>query len=67
MTCEKRKFFDSKTLHKRAAECRRLAAGVGDPLFTRTLNDIADEYDHTALAQEETARAATKAVSAVMR
>ena len=61
---EKREFFDPETLHKRAAQCRRLAASVDDPLFTRTLNDIADEYDHTALAQKEITRRENGAVSA---
>jgi len=61
---EKREFFDPETLHKRAAQCRRLAASVDDPLFTRTLNDIADEYDQTAVAQKEVTRGATEEVSA---
>ena len=33
---------------------------VGDPLFTKTLNDIAGEYERMAVAQEEITRVVTK-------
>jgi hypothetical protein len=47
---------ESKVLHERADNCRRLAFGVGNPQFTKALTLIADEYDARAAFAESLQR-----------
>ena len=41
-------YSDGQLLRTRAASCRLLAMGAGDPQFTKILNSIAEEYEAKA-------------------
>jgi hypothetical protein len=43
---------ESEILRARAKNCLRLAAGAGDPAFTRKLSALAKEYETEALRAE---------------